>query len=69
MNLDEFDGNTRDSLEKALNQLQTATLLVSALETQLFEAGHTIQDFSGLIERLVIQRDPALPQDFQGQES
>lgn len=67
MNLNEFDGNTRDSLERALNQLQTATLLVSALETQLFEAGRTIQDLSGLIERLVIQQEPALPQPLEGQ--
>ncbi len=66
MNLEEFDGNSRDSLEKALNQLQTATLLVAALETQLFEAGSTIQNLSRLIETLVIQQEPVLPQNFEG---
>jgi exonuclease VII small subunit len=69
MNLDEFDGNTRERLEKALNQLQTATLLVSALETELFEAGQTIQDLSRVIERLVMQPEPALPQTFEGQST
>jgi exonuclease VII small subunit len=66
MNLDEFDGRTRDSLEKALTQLQTATLLVSSLEAQLFEAGSTIQDLSRLIETLVVQKEAALPQNLEG---
>ena len=69
MNLDEFDSNTRDILERALTQLQTATLLVSTLETKLFEASQTIQELSGLIERLVMQPEPALPQNFAGQDS
>jgi hypothetical protein len=53
MNLDEFESQTRDSLEKALNQLQTATLLLSALELQILESGNTIKTLSRVVETFV----------------
>ncbi|MGV0024379.1 hypothetical protein [Phormidesmis priestleyi] len=53
MNLDEFESQTRDSLERALNQLQTATLLLSALELQILESGNTIKTLSRVIETFV----------------
>lgn len=53
MNLNEFESQTRDSLEKALNQLQTATLLLSALELQILESGNTLKDLSKAVETFV----------------
>lgn len=56
MNIDEFEVQTRDSLERALNQLQTATSLLATLELQVLESGNTIQDLSRVIEVFVTQQ-------------
>jgi hypothetical protein len=56
MNLDEFESQTRDSLERALNQLQTATLLLSALELQILESGDTIKTLGRVVETFVTDR-------------
>jgi hypothetical protein len=50
MDLQEFEQKTRDSLHHALDQLQTATLLLSALELHLLESGDTIKQLSRTIE-------------------
>jgi ferritin-like metal-binding protein YciE len=50
MNLEEFEAQIRDGLEQALNQLQTATLLVAQLETQISETGHSVQNLSRIVE-------------------
>ncbi|NJR50276.1 MAG: hypothetical protein HC780_12620 [Leptolyngbyaceae cyanobacterium CSU_1_3] len=55
MNLDEFESQTRNSLEQALNQLQTATLLLSALELQILDSGKTLQDLSRAVETYVTE--------------
>ncbi|MCY7273860.1 MAG: hypothetical protein LH702_08940 [Phormidesmis sp. CAN_BIN44] len=60
MNIDEFEAQTRDQLERALNQLQTSTLLLSALEMQISESGNTVKDLSRVIETFITsQRDNA----------
>lgn len=56
MNLEEFESQTRHSLEQTLNKLHTATLMVAQLETQLSEAGRTIQVLSQQIEEFIIQQ-------------
>lgn len=56
MNIDEFEAQTRDSLEKALNRLQTAISLLAALEMQVLESGHTIQDLSRVAEAFITQQ-------------
>lgn len=53
MNVNEFEAQARDSIELALNQLNTATLMVARLEVQLAEAGRTIQILSQQIEEFV----------------
>jgi exonuclease VII small subunit len=65
MNLNEFETQARDSIEQALNQLNTATLMVARLEAQLSEAGRTIQILSQQVEEfLTEQRQP--PENSQG---
>ncbi len=56
MNIDEFELQTRDSLERALNQLQTATSLLATLEIQVLESGNTIQSLSRAIEAFIAQQ-------------
>ncbi len=58
MDIDEFEAQTRDKLESALNQLQAATLLLSALERQILESGNTVKDLSRVVETFIThQRD------------
>lgn len=56
MNIDEFEAQTRDSLERALNRLQTAISLLAALEMQILESGNTIQDLSRVVEAFISQQ-------------
>jgi exonuclease VII small subunit len=56
MNLNEFESQTRFTLEQTLNQLQTAMLMVAQLEVQLSEAGRTIQTLSQQIEEFAAQQ-------------
>jgi hypothetical protein len=62
MNLEEFEHQTRETLARALDQLHTATLLVSALERQILESGNTVKDLSLAIENYVTsQAETASP--------
>ena len=56
MEIDEFETQTYDKLETALNQLQTATLLLSALEMQISESGNTVKDLSRVIETFITSK-------------
>lgn len=56
MDLEAFESQTRDAVEQALNQLNTASLLVAQLEIQISEAGSTVQSLSRLIEMFVAQQ-------------
>lgn len=56
MNLEEFESQARDSIDQALNQLHTATLMVARLEIQLAEAGSSIQHLSQQIEEFLLQQ-------------
>lgn len=55
-NLDEFESQTRDTIEQTLNQLHTASLLVGQLETQIVETGRSLQTLSHLIEGFIAQQ-------------
>ncbi len=60
MDIDEFETQAYDKLETVLNQLQTATLLLSALEMQISESGNTVKDLSRVVEAFIThQRDSA----------
>lgn len=53
MTLEEFESQTRDSLEKSLNHLQTAMLMLSSLEVQILESGNAVKDLSIAIEAFI----------------
>lgn len=65
MNLNEFETQARDSIEIALNQLNTATLMVARLEVQLSETGRSIQTLSQQIEEFVSEQQLP-PENNQG---
>lgn len=56
MEVEEFEAQTRDAVDKILNQLQTATLLIAELEGQISEAGASVQTLSQLVETFVTDR-------------
>lgn len=53
MNVEEFRQQTRSALETTLNQLQAATLLVSELESQIADAGRTVQNLTQIVEQYI----------------
>lgn len=56
MTLEEFESQTREELEQALNQLQAATLLIAELSAQVSQAGNTVQALSRRVEAFVSQQ-------------
>lgn len=56
MNLEEFESQTREAVEQTLNQLNTASLLVGQLETQIAETGKNLQTLSHLIEAFITEQ-------------
>ncbi len=54
--LDEFESQTRETIEQTLNYLHTASLLVGQLETQIVETGRSLQVLSQLIESFIAQQ-------------
>lgn len=55
MDFEEFESQTRNTLEQTLNQLHAANLMVAQLEMQLSEAGRTIQALSLQVEAFIVQ--------------
>ena len=52
---DELANQTREAIAEALDRLQTTTLLVERLETQISETARFVRSLSGLLEELVAQ--------------
>lgn len=53
MNLEDFESQTRERLETALNQLQSAMLLLSSLESQILDSGNTVKELGRTIETYI----------------
>ncbi len=59
MNLDELETQYREVMEQSLNQLQSATLLLSRLslvEANLYGLGQKLQTLSLVVEEFIIQQ-------------
>ncbi|NJO80673.1 MAG: hypothetical protein HC827_20665 [Cyanobacteria bacterium RM1_2_2] len=56
MNLEEFESQTRETIEQTLNQLHTASVLVGQLEIQIAETGKSLQVLGQLIETFIEQQ-------------
>lgn len=57
VDLQKFESETRATIDKTLNQLQTATLLIAELETQISAAGNSVQELSQMIEDFVLKQE------------
>lgn len=55
MDLEQFESQTREAIEQTLNQLQTAALLAARLQTQISEAGRSVQNLSETVELFLAQ--------------
>jgi hypothetical protein len=56
MNLEEFENYYRDTVEKILNDLQTAVLLAANLENRIIVIGQDLQNLSQTVEEFIIQQ-------------
>jgi hypothetical protein len=56
MNLEEFENYYRDTVEKSLNELQTAVLLAAHLENRIIVIGQDLQNLSQTVEEFIIQQ-------------
>jgi hypothetical protein len=56
MSLEEFETQSRETIEQTLNHLHTASLLAGQLETQITETGRSLQTLSQLIEAFIAQQ-------------
>jgi len=56
MNLEEFENYYRDTVEKILNDLQTAVLLAAHLENRIIVIGQDLQNLSQTVEEFIIQQ-------------
>lgn len=56
MDINELESQARDAIDQALNQLQSSTLLLSQLETQISETAKAVQVLSQLIETFTTQQ-------------
>jgi hypothetical protein len=56
MDLETFESRTRDAIEQALNQLQTATLLAAQIESEISQTGRSVQALSLLVETFLAEQ-------------
>jgi hypothetical protein len=61
MEIESLESQTQAALAQVLNDLQTATLMASALERQLLEAGLTIKRLAQTVENLTAPQNSAQP--------
>lgn len=56
MNLEEFESQYRNSIERSLNQLQTVVLLLAQLENRITSVGRDLQALSQTVEEFIIEQ-------------
>ncbi|MBH8574749.1 hypothetical protein I8752_17310 [Nostocaceae cyanobacterium CENA369] len=53
MNLQEFESSYREAMAEALNELQTAALLLAQAERKIYEIGNSVQHLSENVEEFI----------------
>ena len=56
MNLEEFETQYRNTVDRSLNQLQTAVLLLAQLQANINNVGQDLQNLSQTVEEFVTQQ-------------
>lgn len=53
MNLQEFESTYREAMDEALNELQTAVLLLAQVQRKIYEIGNSVQHLSESVEEFI----------------
>ncbi|MBH8565710.1 hypothetical protein I8748_26645 [Nostoc sp. CENA67] len=53
MNLQEFESTYRQAMDEALNELQTAVLLLAQVQQKIYEIGNSVQHLSESVEEFI----------------
>ncbi|MEA5502540.1 hypothetical protein VB735_05330 [Halotia wernerae UHCC 0503] len=53
MNIQEFESNYREAMAEALNELQTAVLMVAQVQRKIAEIGSSVQKMSESVEEFI----------------
>ncbi|BAZ47863.1 hypothetical protein JMG10_41120 [Nostoc ellipsosporum NOK] len=53
MNLQEFESTYREAMDEALNELQTAVLLLAQVQQKIYEIGNSVQHLSESVEEFI----------------
>lgn len=53
MNIEEFENNYRETIDKSLNELQTVVLLTAHLQTRITIIGQSFQNLSQIVEEFI----------------
>ena len=56
MNLEDFESQYRNAMDKALNELQTAMLLLAQTQRKISEIGNTLQNLSQSVEEFILDQ-------------
>ena len=56
MNLEEFEIQYRNNIERTRNQLQTAVLLLAQLEVKIANVGQDLQNLTDTMEEFITQQ-------------
>ena len=61
MNLQEFEIQYRQELDKSLNELQTVVLLMANLEVRIASVGYNLQSLSQAVEKFLTEKKGEFP--------
>ena len=61
MNLEEFEIQYRQELDKSLNELQTVVLLMANLEARITNVGYNLQNLSQAVEIFLTEKKGESP--------
>ncbi|MFN6566159.1 hypothetical protein A6770_11125 [Nostoc minutum NIES-26] len=53
MNLQEFESSYREAMAEALNELQTAVLMLAQVQRKIYEIGNSVQHLSENVEEFI----------------
>ncbi len=53
MNIQEFESNYREAMAEALNELQTAVLMLAQVQRKISEIGSSVQNMSESVEEFI----------------
>ncbi|NEQ25917.1 MAG: hypothetical protein F6K28_44070 [Microcoleus sp. SIO2G3] len=68
MTLEEFEGQYREAIDDALNQMQTVVLLLAQAETKTVELGNSLQNIRSMMDNFFAQQPRCSQSDAISEE-